>query len=160
MQAGRLVGSEVKRLKLKLSTKSTVAPLNSVTVAVAKQLSDEGITLQVAKKHDDVGLEMSAASTRAAGTLNSRIHDKGAPRANRVHSLGKINNDADKLIMTGVHPAQSYGYQGMGASVSQQMSMRKNVKNGTQFAGTTACTTCMEIRGKRRPTCELPYWPS
>ena len=61
--------------------------------------------------------------------------------ASRVHSLVQINSEATKLGMTGVHPSQSYGYQAMGASVSQQRNMRNNLKGCTPFAGTIACTT-------------------
>ena len=113
LQAGRIVGSEVNRLKLKLSTKSKIIPDNSLTHVVARTLTNEGIPLDVAKKADDVGVEMSGAHGRAASTLNSRIHDKVAPRASRAKSLVSINPTATKFVMSGVHPTQSYGHQAM-----------------------------------------------
>ena len=82
LRAGRLVGSEVKRLRLKLSTKSTVIPLNDLTCSVARTLTDEGIPLLVSSKHDDVGGEMSAGTPRVAGTLNHRMHEKRGTRGN------------------------------------------------------------------------------
>ena len=42
LKAGRLVGSEVKRLRVKLSDRPTLLHQNEVTKAVAATLSDEG----------------------------------------------------------------------------------------------------------------------
>ena len=56
LQAGRLVGGEVKRLHLTLSEKSTLLPQNEITRAVALKLSEEGIPLKTAKMCDDVGV--------------------------------------------------------------------------------------------------------
>ena len=52
-----------------------------------------------------------------------------------------IDPDAIKLAMPGVQPTQSYGHPAMGASMKQQVAMRKNLKNATRFAGTASCTT-------------------
>ena len=77
LAAGRLVGSEVKRLKLKLSDKSTLLPDIPVTRSVAKQLSDEGIPMKTCSTCDDVGIQMIATNVRRASTLNTRITEGG-----------------------------------------------------------------------------------
>ena len=81
----------------------------------------------MAKKANDVGVEMSGATVRAAGTLNERIRDKGKPRADRVRHIAQIDVLGTKLVMSGVQPTQAYGHVSMGASVSQQVEMRKNL---------------------------------
>jgi len=55
LKAGRLVGSEVARLKLKLSDKSMILPINDITKSVATILTQENITLKVKATGDDVG---------------------------------------------------------------------------------------------------------
>ena len=55
LEAGRIVGKEVKRLFLTLSTKSKVIPNNSTTRWVAKQLTKEGIPISAADTADDLG---------------------------------------------------------------------------------------------------------
>ena len=47
VQAGAIVGRETKRLKIKLSDKSTVVPISQATLAAAKDLMKLGITLKV-----------------------------------------------------------------------------------------------------------------
>ena len=75
LKAGRIVGSEVKRLCLTLTRK------------VAKQLSKEGIPLAAADTAGDVGVQLAGGEMRAETTLNERIHEKGAPRATRIRGL-------------------------------------------------------------------------
>lgn len=104
LQAGRIAGKEVSRLKLQLSDKSKIIPDNGLTRDIAAKLSDEQIPLAVAKTAGDVGVQMSGATVRAASTLNIRIHDKRAPRAQRVRELVRINPAATKLAMSGVIP--------------------------------------------------------
>ena len=55
LNAGRIVGREVKRLCLTLSTKFKVIPNNSTTRWVAKQFTNEGILISAADTADDVG---------------------------------------------------------------------------------------------------------
>ena len=47
LKAGRLVGSEVTRLKLKLSDNSMIVPINDITKSAATILFQENITLEV-----------------------------------------------------------------------------------------------------------------
>ena len=77
LKAGRLVGSEVARLKLKLSDKSTILQINEITKSVATILTEENITLKVKATGDDVGIQMSAGGIRRASTLNNRIAKGG-----------------------------------------------------------------------------------
>ena len=139
--AGRIMGCEVKRLQLSLSDKSKKLPVNKVTLATAEVLNQEGITISAAKVCDDVGVQSSAGTTRAAATSNTRINKKGADKARRTHELGRTNLAATKLVMPGVVASQEYGHQAMGASMTQMRKMAKNMKDSTPFAGTRACTT-------------------
>ena len=72
LSAGRTVGSEVKRLHLTLSDKSTLLPDNANTRCIAKLLSDEGICLKTANSCNDVGVQMSGSALRKASSLNKR----------------------------------------------------------------------------------------
>ena len=141
LAAGRLVGKEVKRLGLILSTKSKIFPENILTRQVAKILTEKVIPLDTVKTADDVGVELSGGTTRAGTTLDNRILKKGAPRADRVAGLVMENIEATKLAMSGVQPTQAYGQQAMGASKVQQKAMRKNLQNCLRFGGTASCTT-------------------
>ena len=82
LKAGRTVGSEVKRLLLTLSDKSTLLPQNEITRAVAATLAAEGIPLKTAVTCDDVGIQMSGSKTRKAKTLNCRTKIKEQPGLN------------------------------------------------------------------------------
>ena len=54
------------------------------------------------------------------------------------------NRVALKLVMTGVAPQQAYGHQVNGSTAAQAQALRTNLKSGTQFGGTYACTaTCL-----------------
>ena len=87
LEAGRILGQEVKRLRLTLSTKSKIVPENSTTSKVARILENEGIPWIATDTLDDVGIQQSGGTVRAETTLNERIHGKGAPRAGRIHAL-------------------------------------------------------------------------
>ena len=84
---------------------------------------------------------MTGAQVRRASTLNKRINDKGAKRRARTAALVKINPAAKKQTMSGTMLVQIYGHTAQGASTTQQLGMRKNVKGATLFAGSGACTT-------------------
>ncbi len=86
LQAGRVVGKEVKRRGLTLHGIQH-RPENDLTKKVAKQLTLEGIPLDAAKKADDIGAEMFGATVRATATRNSRMHDKGGPRGSSIKKV-------------------------------------------------------------------------
>ena len=76
-----------------------------------------------------------------AKTQSKRIYGKAKNRARRTKELVHRNATALKLVMPGVSPQQSYGHQVNGASHSQILGMRRNIKGATHFGGTGACFT-------------------
>jgi len=140
VKAGTIVGQEVKRLSLTLADKSTLLPKTKMTEAVAEILNAQGILIRTAETCDDVGVQMTASTVRRASTLNARIA-KGSLRGKRTKALVAVNPEAKKLTVVGTCAVQPYGHQAQGASLTQQLSMRKNVKSTTPFAGSSACTT-------------------
>ena len=96
---------------------------------------------------------MSGCMVRKASSLNKRINEKGYCRAKRTNAMVKINPAALKLTMTGTHPAQAYGHQAQGASMTQMFGMKRNIKNTTPFAGTRACSTTV-LAWKFGPTAD------
>lgn len=137
-QAGRLVGSEVKRLHLQLSE------INHPSHSPGNQNGCDDVD---GRRHShklstgaDVGIRMLGGLTRRASIQNKRIEEKGAKRAERTRTLVEINPLAVKLTMTVVHPTQSYGHQTLGAAISQMLAMRKYTKGPAAFIGSWACS--------------------
>ena len=66
--AGTIVGKEVERFKIKLSTRSVVVPISATTQPVASHLSqlETPLLLRVADAVDDVGVEMGGGKRRMA----------------------------------------------------------------------------------------------
>ena len=128
LKAGRIVGAEVRRLKLTLSEKSTLLPDNQNTRSIAKTLCAEDICLKTATTCDDVGVQMSGSGVRKASSLNFRIEVKGKDRAKRTRALVMVQPAAIKLTMAGTHPVQVYSHQAQGASQSQMVGMGKILK--------------------------------
>ena len=64
---------------------------------------------------------------------------KGRRRAKRVNRLCKMNSEAQKLTMTGIHPVQIHGHTAQGASNAQVDAMCRNLKLGTVLGKTQAC---------------------
>ena len=77
----------------------------------------------------DLGIETAAGKRRCAAKQWKRMRE-GRRRAKRVNRLCKMNSEAQKLTMTGIHPVQIYGHTAQGASTAQVDSMWKNLKNG------------------------------
>ena len=141
--AGTIVGNEVKRLKLKLSDKSVVVPISAASRGAASHLGKQTspVLLRVANTVDDVGIEMGGGRRRMAQTQNKRIFGKAKNRSKRTKELVHRNMLALKLVMPGVSTQQSYGHQVNGASPSQVLGMRRNIKGATHLGGTGACLT-------------------
>ena len=74
-------------------------------------------------------------------TQNKRIKQKARRRRRRTKILVHQNRTALKLVIPGVSAQQSYGYVVNGASPSQTMEMRINIKGSTHLGGTGACLT-------------------
>ena len=127
------MGDEVRKLKLKLSDKSTIVPENRTTIAVAKKLNEANIPMRTAKTCDDVGIQMGAGKRRQGKSQNKRIRVKTKRRSARTKALVKKNRQALKLVMTGVAPQQSYGHEVNGASPTQTQQMRVNLKSAMHF---------------------------
>ena len=143
VKAGTIVGQEVERLKINLSDKSVVVPISAVTLRAAYDQSKlkPPVKLRVANAVDDVGIEMGGGRRRMAKTQNKRIRTRAMQRARRTRQLVRRDRRALKLVMPGVAPQQAYGHTVTGASKSQTMEMRGNIKTATPFGGTQACLT-------------------
>ena len=74
---------------------------------------------------------------------------KARRRAKRVNRLCKMNSEAQKLSMIGIHPVQIYGHTAQGASTAQ---VKKNLKIGIVMGKTRACaiSTVAWFFGERR----------
>ena len=86
----------------------------------------------------DMGIETAAGKRRCAANQWKRKR-KSTRRAWRVHRLCKMNSEAQKLTMTGIHPVQIYDHTAQGASTAQVNAMCKNLKMGTVMGKTRAC---------------------
>ena len=76
VQGGAIVGREVKRLKIKLSDKSTVVPISQATLGASKDLLELGTILKVKSSCDDVGVEMGRGRRRLAINRTSGLKRK------------------------------------------------------------------------------------
>ena len=73
-------------------------------------------------------------------------------RAKRVNRLCKMNSEAQKLTMAGIHPVHIYGHTAQGASNAQVDAMCRNLNLGTVLGKTQACpiTTVAWFFGVKR----------
>ena len=136
-QDAALIGNAVKegtaKLGLTLSGKSTLlANDKSLEKLIVGHLGDEGVPICLGTSATDLGSETAAVERRCAANQWKRIW-KGRRRAKRVNHLCKMNSEAQKLTMTGIHPVQIYGHTAQGASTAQVNAMRKNLKMGTEM---------------------------
>ena len=94
---------------------------------------------------------LGTSATRCAANQWKHIW-KGRRRAKRVNRLSKMNSEAQKLTMTGVHPVQVHGHTTLGASTAQVNATCKNLKMGTVMGKTQACavSTVAWFFGERR----------
>ena len=71
-------------------------------------------------------------------------------RAKRVNRLCKMNSEAQKLTMTGIHPVQIYGHTAQGASTAQVNAMCKTSKWADGETQACAISTVAWFFGEKR----------
>ena len=86
----------------------------------------------------DLGIETAAGKRRCAASQWKRTW-KGRRRAKRVNRQCKMNSEAQKLTMTGIHPVQVDGHTAQGASNAQVNAMCRSLKLGAVLGKTQAC---------------------
>ena len=149
---GRAVKMGTAELGLTLSCKSTLlANDKSLGKLIVSHLENDGVPICLGTAATDLGIETTAGKRRCAASQWKRIW-KGRRRAKRVHRLCKMNSEAHKLTMTGIHPVQIYGHTAQGASKAQVDAMCRNLKLGTVLGKTQACpiTTVAWFFGVKR----------
>ena len=136
---GRAVRVGTAELGLTLSCKSTLlANDKSLGKLIVNHLETDGVPICLGTAATDLGIETAAGKRRCAASQWKRIW-KGRRRAKRVNRLCKMNSEARKLTMTGIHPVQIYGHTAQGASNAQVDAMCRNLKLGTVLGKTQAC---------------------
>ena len=149
---GRAVKVGTAELGLTLSCKSTLLANNkSLGKLIVSHLETDGVPICLGTAATDLGIETAAGKRRCAASQWKRIW-KGRRRAKRVNHLCKMNSEAQKLTMTGIHPVQIYGHTAQGASNAQVDAMCRNLKLGTVLGKTQACpiTTVAWFFGVKR----------
>ena len=137
---GKAVKVGTAELALTLSCKSTLlANDKSLVKLIVKHLETDGVPICLGTAATDLGIETAAVKRRCAAGQWKRIW-KGRRRAKRVNRLCKMSSEAQKLTMTGSHPVQIYGHTAQGASNAQVDAMCRNLKLGTVFGKTQACS--------------------
>ena len=106
---------------------------------IDKHLETDGVPICLGTAATDLGIETAAGKRRCAASQWKRIW-KGRRRAKRVNRLCKMNSEAQKLTMTGIHPVQICGHTAQGASNAQVDTMCRNLKLGTVLGKTQACS--------------------
>lgn len=144
LEAGRLVGDEVSRLKLRLSTKFKALHSNSTTRAVARCLTTEGIPMTAAKSTDDMGIDMTVRVQRKTAARKASIAN-ARNRAKRTNAMVRFDRTALKLVNPSTGAMQSYGHQVVGSTASETMAMRRNIKRATHLAGPACVTTSLAL---------------
>ena len=137
---------------LTLSCKSTLlANDNSLGKLIVSHLETDGVPICLGTAATGLEIETAAEKRRCAAGQWKRIW-KGRRRAKRVNRLCKMNSEAQKLTMTGIHPVQIYGHTAQGASNAQVDAMCRNLKLGTVLGKTQACpiTTVAWFFGVKR----------
>ena len=136
---GRAVKVGTAELGLTLSCKSTLLANNkSLGKLIVSHLETDGVPICLGTAATDLGIETAAGKRRCAASQWKRIW-KGRRRAKRVNHLRKMNSEAQKLTMTGIHPVQIYGHTAQGASNAQVDAMCRSLKLGTVLGKTQAC---------------------
>ena len=80
---------------------------------IVGHLGDEGVTMCLGTSATDLGIETAAGKRRCAAKQWKRTW-KDRRRAKRVNRLCKMNSEAQKLTITGIHPVQIYGNTAQG----------------------------------------------
>ena len=137
------IGNAVKvgtaELGLTLSCKSTLlANDKSLEKLIVSHLRTDGVPIGLGAAATDLGIETAAGKRRCAACQWKRIW-KGRRRAKRVNRLCKMNSEAQKLTMTGIHLVQIYGHTAQGAYHAQVNAMCRSLKLGTVLGKTHAC---------------------
>ena len=136
---GRAVKVGTAELGLTLSCKSTLlADDKSLGKLIVSRLGADGVPICLGAAATDLGIETAAGKRRCAASQWKRIW-KGRRRAKRVNRLCKMNSEAQKLTMTGIHPVQIYGHTAQGASNAQVNAICRSLKLGTVLGKTQAC---------------------
>ena len=136
---GRAVKVGTAELGLTLSCKSTLlANDKSLGKLIVKHLETDGVLICWETAATDLVIETAAEKRRCAASQWKRIW-KGRRRAKRVNRLCKMNSEALKLTITGIHPVQIYGHTAQGASNAQVNAMCRNLKLGMVLGKTQAC---------------------
>ena len=137
---GKAVKVGTAELGLTLSRKSTLlANDKSSGKLIVGHLETDGVPICLGAAATDLGIETAAVKRRSAAGQWKRIW-KGRRRAKRVNRLCKMNSEAQKLTMTGIHPVQIYGHTAQGASHAQVNAMCRSLKLGTVLGKTQACS--------------------
>ena len=136
------IGNAVKvgtaELGLTLSCKSTLlANDKSLGKLIVSHLRTDGVPIGLGAAATDLGIETAAGKRRCAACQWKRIW-KGRRRAKRVNRLCKMNSEAQKLTMTGIHLVQIYGHTAQGAYHAQVNAMCRSLKLGTVLGKTHA----------------------
>ena len=121
------------------SCKSTLLVSDkSLGKLIVSHLGTDGVSICLGAAATDLGIETAAVKRRCAASQWKRIW-KGRRRAKRVNRLCKMNSEAEKLTMTGIHPVQIYGHTAQGASNAQVNAMCRSLRLGTVLGRTQAC---------------------
>ena len=126
IQSATIIGTHCADLLLNISIKSVIVPDNYTARRASATLAKRGIFIRAANHAEDLGLGCAGCTRRTASTAAKRIA-KAAKRSARVKMFARFNTKARKLYVTGVHPQQSYGLAGVGASDSLLKGMRRNL---------------------------------
>ena len=152
VKIGRAVKVGTAELGLTLSCKSTLlANDKSLGKLIVSHFETDGVPICLGTAATDLGIETAAGKRRCAASQWKRIW-KGRRRAKRVNRLCKMNSEAQKLTMTGIHPVRTHGHTAQGASNAQVGAMCRNLKLGTVLGKTQACpiTTVAWFFGVKR----------
>ena len=149
---GKAVKVGTAELGLTLSCKSTLlANDQSLVKLIVSHLGADGTPICLGAAATDLGFETAAEKGRCAASQWKRIW-KGKRRAKRVNRLCKMNSEAQKLTMTGIHPVQIYGHTAQGASNAPVNAMSRSLKLDTVLGKTQACliSTVASLFGAKR----------
>lgn len=127
----------IKKLRLRISEKSTAVPSSETTRKAARLLRQSGVTIKVKASGTHLGISTTSGTTRTTARIG-----EGATRASMAEKLTRIDRRAGKLANIAIVPTQSYGRTVVRASMARQARCRANFvcASGQMTAGVCITT--------------------
>ena len=142
VSVGRIIGEEVRKLRLKIAPKSKVVfNRTGVANAVVEGLAAAGVQVTSTDFTKDLGIGTVACGTRRSTRTSAERLKKMKRRLGKIKTLVRQDRRCRRLILTGAKPQGTWGHQGAGFAPSTLVEVRRSFAAAAMIRRPGGCAT-------------------